>query len=249
VSGSISLCLVPPTYNGSWKWECYVFNDLIVFNVLADGNQTNWYTYRPIQYIYLPPHLLTLCFKNAALPLKTIGNTLASGKKNTWWTHGLKDYRNSMSTQPQQLSQLVILWEEDELLLHKTEQMYYLCSLSDSAKIQYLPCLFMFYCYWGCGRRKWKRKGQIWSDAKALFQWSKRAVTEFYTCKGVRAYMGIRYASRWLHFFTFIRLSPHSFDDSPIVSFYTRPDICHNDKNAHSQTPSRPPTYGFTTTI
>jgi len=96
---------------------------------------------------------------------------------------------------------------------------------------------------------KWKRKGQIWSDAKALFQWSKRAVTEFYTCKGVRAYMGIRYASRWLHFFTFIRLSPHSFDDSPIVSFYTRPDIRHNDKNAHSQTPSRPPTYGFTTTI
>lgn len=123
------------------------------------------------------------------------------------------------------------------------ERVYYLCSLSASAKIQRLLCLFILYCNWR-ESRKWERKDYIWSDTKALFQWGKRAA--IFSDKGV--WVWISYVVRWQNF-SGLRLSPSFFLMTLPHYLFTQPVISQKDQTTHSHTPSHPPTYGFTATV
>ncbi len=101
------------------------------------------------------------------------------------------------------------------------EHVYYLCSLSGSAKILCLLCLFILYCNWG--ERKWRRKDYIWSDTKVLFQWGIRTVMFFYmelcVCVCVRLCLCVdQLCSSVATIFRFKVKPSILFDDCPTVS-------------------------------
>ncbi len=131
------------------------------------------------------------------------------------------------------------------------EHVYYLCSLSGSAKILCLLCLFILYCNWG--ERKWRRKDYIWSDTKVLFQWGIRTVMFFYmefcVCVCVHLCLCVdQNVVRWRNFLG-LRLSPPFFLMTVPQYLFRQPDISPKDQTTLSHTSSNPPTYNFTATV